>query len=119
MAGGERWPQAAASHLLRGFFRGVLTAKRKYCRFAGKLHGTLVLWFLDEKYSEYIEKTQKNCILLSARKMRHVRGEACFDRTAAPAWDVAMQKSCATLKDMQTQRAYFFYFWFSPTAAER
>ena len=25
-----------------------------------------------------------------------------------------MQKSCATLKDMQTQRAYFFYFWFSP-----
>jgi hypothetical protein len=46
-------------------------------------------------------------------------GEPVFDRTAAPAADVAMQKSCATLKDMQTQRAYFFYFWFSPPAAER
>ncbi|MDR3065695.1 MAG: hypothetical protein LBV05_09310 [Comamonas sp.] len=45
--------------------------------------------------------------------------KAVFDRTAAPVADVAMQKSCATLKDMQTQRAYFFYFWFSPTAAER
>ena len=45
--------------------------------------------------------------------------EAIFDRTVARAADVAMQKSCATLKDMQTQRAYFFYFWFSPPAAER
>ena len=46
-------------------------------------------------------------------------GKPVFDRTAVRAADVAMQKSCATLKDMQTQRAYFFYFWFSPPAAER
>lgn len=32
---------------------------------------------------------------------------------------VAVRKACATLKDMQTQRAYYFYFWFSPPAAER
>jgi hypothetical protein len=46
-------------------------------------------------------------------------GKPVPGRTAALAADVAMQKSCATLKDMQTQRAYFFYFWFSPPAAER
>ena len=46
-------------------------------------------------------------------------GKRLEGKTAVPVVDVALQKSCATLKDMQTQRAYFFYFWFSPPAAER
>jgi hypothetical protein len=32
---------------------------------------------------------------------------------------VALRNDCATLKSMQTRSAYFFYFWFSPSAAER
>ncbi|EHN63112.1 hypothetical protein CTATCC11996_23626 [Comamonas testosteroni ATCC 11996] len=62
---------------------------------------------------------QKTCAKENYEKYAMSEGEPVFDRTAAPATDVAMQKSCATLKDMQTQRAYFFYFWFSPPAAER
>ena len=53
------------------------------------------------------------------RKFLYSEGKCFFDKTFAPAADVALQKSCATLKDMQTQRAYFFYFWLSPQAAER